>query len=160
MTIEENTEMLREKNYNSEANKRQRPPYLDSMKCDIGRIGRVMDSIDFLTKLKTLVPGLIWREGSMPEDLAVFIADNAAEIGYRYLWYVPKGILPEYSLHELDRFDCPIKEKRRGWRTPLMRCILANMVSENDAHKVFGTPVDGLASQVYRTKLWEHRNKK
>lgn len=160
MTIEENTEMLREKNYNSEANKRRRPPYLDSMMCDIGRIGRVMDSADFLARLKFLIPGLIWREGAIAGDLAVFLEDTTTEIGYRYLWYIPKGILPEFSLHEFDRFQCPVKEKKRGWRTPLLRCILGGLITEEDANRIFGSPTDGLSSQVYRMRLWEHRNKK
>lgn len=159
LSIEENTAQLREKNYNSEALKRQRPPHIDSMKCDIGRIGRVMDAVDFLKKLKTLIPGLIWREGSFADDLSVFVMDARTELGYRYLWYIPKGTLPELSLHEFDGRDIPIKEKKRGWRTPLLRCILSGMVSEKDANRVFGPPTDGLASEVYRKKLWEHRNK-
>lgn len=160
MTIDENTEMLREKNYNSEANKRRRPPYIDSMKCDIGRIGRVMDALSFLNKLKTLLPGLRWYSGRIEGDFAVYIEDRFNQDGVKYLWYVPQGVMPEFSLHEFDRFDCPVKEKKRGWRTPLLRCILGGMITEEEANRVFGSPTEGLASQVYRTKLWEHRNKK
>jgi len=160
LSIAENTAMLREKNYNSEALKKQRPPWLDSMKCDIGRIGRVMDSTDFLKKLKTLIPRITWRQGAFADDLSVFLVDGRGELGYRYLWYVPKGNLPEFSIHEIDDRDVPIKEKRRGWRTPLLRCILSNMISEEDANRVFGYPPDGLASEVYRKRLYDHRNQK
>ena len=160
LSIEENTAMLREKNYNSEALKKQRPPWLDSMKCDIGRIGRVMDATDFLNKLKTLIPNITWRQGAFADDLSVFLVDGRGELGYRYLWYVPKGVLPEFSIHEIDDRDVPIKEKRRGWRTPLLRCILSNMISEQDANRVFGPPSDGLASEVYRKRLYDHRNQK
>lgn len=160
LSVEENTAMLREKNYNSEALKKQRPPWLDSMKCDIGRIGRVMDSTDFLNKLKSLIPDLVWRQGAFEEDLSVFLMDRNEQLGYRYLWFVPKGILPEFSIHEIDERDVPIKEKRRGWRTPLLRCILSNMITETQANQVFGRPTDGLASEVYRKRLYDHRNKK
>jgi len=160
MSIDENTEMLRELNYNSEALKRQRPPWIDSMKCDIGRIGRVMDSLVFLNKLKTLVPGLYWMAGNFKGDFSVYIRDPREESGMKYLWYVPQGTMPEFSLHEFDSRDVPIKEKMRGWRTPLLRCILSDMITEKQANDTFGFPTEGLASQVYRVKLHAHRNKK
>jgi len=160
LSIDENTARLREQNYNSEALKRQRPPWIDSMKCDIGRIGRVMDSLSFLNKLKTLIPGLHWLSGNVAGDFSVYIRDSREESGMRYLWYVPQGTLPEFSLHEFDDRDCPIKEKLRGWRTPLLRCLLSDMITEKQANDVFGSPAENLASQVYRTRLFNHRNKK
>jgi hypothetical protein len=160
LSIAENTARLKEQNYNSDAHKRQRPEYMASMRCDIGRVGKVMDANDFLAKLKTLVPGIIWVNGAFEEDFAVFLEDSSKELGYRYLWYLPKGYLPEYSIHEFDQYDCPVKEKRRGWRTALLRCILGNLVSEKQAHETFGYPTEGLASEVYRVKLYDHRNKK
>lgn len=159
LSLEENTAMLRERNNNSEALKRQRPPWIESMHCDIGRIGRVMDSIKFLEKLKKLVPGLRWYTGRTEGDLAVYVQDRSQEAGVRYLWYIPQGIIPEYSLHEFDDRDVPIKEKMRGWRTPLLRCILSGMISESDANKEFGPPADGLASEVYRARLHAYRNR-
>ena len=158
LSIDENTSRLREMNYNSEALKRQRPPWIESMKCDIGRVGRVMDSLAFLNKLKTLVPDLYWLSGNFAGDFSVYLRDSREESGLRYLWYVPQGVIPEYSLHEFDDRDVPIKEKMRGWRTPLLRCILADMITEAQANDTFGPPADGLASQVYRARLWAKRN--
>jgi|SRR5882762_1568107 len=160
LSIDENTARLREQNYNSEALKRQRPPWIDSMKCDIGRIGRVMDSLSFLNKLKTLIPGLHWLSGNVAGDFSVYIRDSREESGMRYLWYVPQGTMPEYSLHFFDDRDCPIKEKLRGWRTPLLRCLLSDMITEKQANDTFGSPAENLASQVYRARLFNHRNKK
>lgn len=158
MSMAENTAMLRERNNNSDAIKKLRPTYMDSMRCDIGRIGRVLWCNDFLEKLKSLLPGLMWIEGKIEGDLSVYLVDHATELGYRYLWYIERGILPEFSLWEFDERDFPIREKKRGWRTPLLRCILAGLVYERDAEKVFGRAPEGLASQVWYQKLYEHRN--
>lgn len=160
MSIADNTSRLQELNYNSEANKRRRSEHTESMRCDLGRIGRVMDSLEFLNKLKILVPGLLWFEGRTVGDWGVYVEDHKAELGVRYLWYLPQGIIPEYSIHEFDRFDCPVKEKIRGWRTPLLRLIKSEMITEDEAHQVFGAPTENLASEMYRAELYNFRNRK
>lgn len=160
LSIAENTAKLRELNYNSEAHRRRRSEYEESMKCDLGRIGHVMESLEFLNKLKILVPGLIWFEGRTTGDWGVYVQDHNVEFGVRYLWYLPQGILPEYSIHEFDIYDAPVKEKMRGWRTPLLRLIKSEIITEEDAHRVFGAPTVCLSSELYRAELYNFRNRK
>lgn len=153
--------MLRERNNNSDALKRLRPVYMDALKCDIARIGRVMQVEDFLAKLQKLLPGLRWIPGRNPGDISVYLMDNHPEfqpLGYRYLWYVEEGIMPEFSLFEFDERDFPSREKKRGWRTPLLRCILAGLVSQTQAEEAFGRPPENLASEVWYRRLYAYRN--
>lgn len=161
LSINENTAMLRERNNNSDALKKLRPAWQESLRCEIARIGRVMDAEEFLTKLQKFLPGLRWIPGKIEGDISVYIMDNSPEfqpLGYRYLWYIEKGYAPEFSLYEFDERDFPIKEKKRGWRTPLLRCILAGMVDETDANRVFGRPPENLASEVWFRRLYAYRN--
>lgn len=161
MSVAENTAMLKERNNNSDAIKKLRPAYMESLRCDIGRIGRVMWANEFLDKLQRLIPGLRWIPGKIEGDISVYILDNHPEfqpLGYRYLWYIESGVLPEFSLFEFDERDFPIKEKKRGWRTPLLRCILAGLVNEQQASEVFGRPPENLASEVWYRRLYALRN--
>lgn len=163
LSIVENTAKLREQNYNSHALQALRPDYAETLRDDIGRIGRVMDAENFLQKLKTLLPGLRWIPGQVAGDISVYLMSNKPEhqpLGYHYLWYVPDGIIPEFSLHEWDEVrNFPVKEKKRGWRTPLLRCILADMVSEEDAERVFGRPPENGPSELWYRRLYAKRNK-
>jgi hypothetical protein len=161
LSINENTSMLRERNNNSDAIKKLRPVYMDSMRCDLGRIGKVMWAEDFLSKLQKLLPGLRWIPGKIEGDISVYLLDNRPEfqpLGYRYLWYVESGVMPEFSLWEFDARDFPIKEKKRGWRTPLLRCILAGLISEQQADDTFGRTPESLVSEVWYRRLYAHRN--
>jgi hypothetical protein len=159
LSINENTARLKEQNDNSEALKKLRPPYIDSMRCDIGRIGRVMDSKVFLEKLKTLIPGLRWFPGNIEGDLSVYVQDSSQEIGLRYLWYIPEGTIPEFSIHEFDSRGVPVKEKMRGWRTPLLRTILSDMITEKQANETFGRACENLASEVWNRRLYAKSNR-
>lgn len=166
MSLDEHTHRLKEKNFSSEAVKKQRWEHQDDYKNEAARYGRQMTGIEFLTKLKTLVPELYWQNGRIEGDLAVYLTypfpqphlDNR---DFEYLWYVPRGLMPEFSIYQFDTTrDILQCEKQRGWRTPLLRCIKAGMITEEQADNVFGKPTDGEGSVVYRRKLWEHRNQK
>jgi hypothetical protein len=68
-------------------------------------------------------------------------------------------VLPEYSQYLFDEYrDIAIKEKKRGWRTVLLRLILAELINEETSDKVFG-PATGQASSVYKRRLYAHRNR-
>ena len=159
LSIAENTARLKEQNDSSEALKKLRPTYMDSLRADLARIGKPMEAQRFLEKLKTLLPGLRWIPGQVQGDISVYILDPDEKIGYKYLWYVNEGNLPEFSLWEFDPVrNFPVIEKMRGWRTPLLRCILAGLVTELDAERVFGRPAENLASEVWYRRLWAYRN--
>jgi hypothetical protein len=63
---------------------------------------------------------------------------------------------PEWSLFRFDEYDCPTTEKYHGWRATLLSLITRGVLTEDQAHKVFGKPM-GPASEFYRMQLQNHR---
>ncbi len=161
MSIAEHTARTRERNFNAASSQRVR--FQDDYKNDEARRGRQMYSGDFLSVLKRLVQNLYITDGRIEGDLAVFRTYPCPQPDlegrdFRYLFYIPTGLLPEYSIWEFDRIrDVRIKESQRGWRTVLLRLIKLGMLSEETCNAVFGIP-DGEASTVWHRELFEFRN--
>jgi len=161
MSTAEHTARVRERNFNAAASQRAR--FQDDYKNDEARVGRAMYSGDFLSVLRKLVPNLYITEGRIEGDLAVFRTYPCPQPDlegrdFRYLFYIPTGLLPEYSIWEFDKIrDIRIRESQRGWRTVLLRLIKLGMLSEEVCNKVFGYP-DGEASTVWHRELFENRN--
>jgi hypothetical protein len=162
MSTADHTARVREKNYNAAASQRAR--FQDDFRNDEARIGRQMYHGDFINVLKKLVPSLYITEGNIAGDLAVFRTYPCPQPDldgrdFRYLFYIPTGLLAEYSLWEFDEIrNIRIKEKQRGWRTPLLRLIKSGLLDESVCNKVFGIPT-GEAATVWNRELFEFRNK-
>jgi hypothetical protein len=160
----EHTSRLAEGNRNSEAVKRQRWEHQEELKCEEARIGRRMFAKDFLGVVRRLVPALYVTPGNIQGHLSIFQTAPCKQSAwgdqdFKYMFYCPDGIMPEYSLYEFDTVrDVPIREHERGWRTVLLRLIKAGLLREETVDKVFGK-AEGLASYRYRRLLNEHRNR-
>lgn len=161
MSTEEHLASQREKNYR--AAQGQRWQNQSDYENEEARWGRVMSSSDLLGKIFKLIPhDLFITDGRIGDDLALYQVygkpqpdlDNRT---FRYLFYIPQGRLPEFSQYEFDHRDVPIKEKRRGWRTVLLRLIKTGLVTEQAVEEEFG-PALGEAATVWRRTLWKHRN--
>lgn len=99
-----------------------------------------------------------------------------------YIGWIHSGDMPEYEIDLIDGFQCAIGQKR-GWRTILLRLIArwnkklelngepsldiwgrpirvsrASIVTEEQAHNVFGAPSNGITASNYRRQLYEFRN--
>lgn len=162
MSTVEHTERLREMNANSEAIKRQRWAEQETWKNDIARRGRPMTHSDFLLKLQTIAPNLYVVDGRIIGDLAVYRVFDQPQPrldgrSFEYLFYLPTGMLPEFSIIEFNAQDVPVKEKRRGWRTALLRLIKAEIITLEQANRVFG-PAIGEASYQWYRQLHEWRS--
>lgn len=164
LSTAEHTARLREQNLNAEAVKKQRWADQEELKDDVSRIGRPMQSADFLNVVKKLVPSLYVTEGRIVGHLALFRTygqpqprlDNR---DFEYLMYCPTGMLPEFSMYEFDRVqNIPIRESQRGWRTVLLRLIKAGLVTEAVCDKVFGKP-EGPSAGRWNRELYNQRNK-
>lgn len=166
MSTDEHVHRLKEQNYNSEAVKKQRWEHQeeDELANDRSRIGHPMHHTELLDKLRRLIPDLFVIDGRFQGDLAAYRIYGQPQPRlegrtFEYLFYIPTGILPEFSAYEFDARDVPIREKLRGWRTVLLRLIKARMVSEDDINRVFGR-ADGPAASRYNRELWKFRNNK
>jgi hypothetical protein len=165
LSMEEHVFRLEEKNTNSEAVKKQRWEEQEEYKNEEARRGKPMHHSELIGKLKLLIPELYVCKGNVGTDLIFYkLFDRPQpELGganFRYLFYCPTGILPEYSLYEFDeKRDILIREIVRGWRSVLLGLIKQDMISERIAHLAFGEPV-GEGSYIYRRELYRHRNRK
>lgn len=156
LTIAENTQKLRESNYNSPAVQAQRADHQEEMYDDSARIGSRMHDSELVKRLSKYMPGIFVTNGRCIGHLAVFVLHGGAS-PFTYLFYMNEGWMPEYSTYEFDNRDIMIREKERGWRTVLLRLIKTGFITEEDAHREFGHPC-GVGSTRYRRELWKHRN--
>ncbi len=162
MSIAEHTARTRERNFNAAADQRVR--FQDDYKNDEARIGRAMYHADFLNIVRKLVPNIYITEGRIEGDLAIFQTYPCPQPDlegrdFRYLFYIPTGLLPEYSIWEFDKIrDIRIRESQRGWRTVLLRLIKSGMLTEETCNVVFGVPT-GEAATVWKRELFEFRNR-
>ncbi len=67
---------------------------------------------------------------------------------------------PEWSIMRFDEMDVPQNERYRGWRTALLRLILCDVVSEDEALKAFGPVHASEASELYLETLQSHRQRR
>lgn len=67
---------------------------------------------------------------------------------------------PEWSLMHFDQFDVPMKERYRGWRTALLKLILAGVLTEDEVNRAFGPVVQNEASELYRETLQSYRERR
>jgi hypothetical protein len=162
LSMSEQSHRVREMNFASEGVRRQRWDHQDELRCG-GRVGRPMRSSDFLAIVQKLVPCLYITQGRIVGDLAIYQTapcPQAAWDGrdFRYLFFCPTGVLPEFSTYEFDDVrDIAIKEKDRGWRTVLLRLIRTGLLSEDTCNRVFGRP-EGPAAARWHRSLYQYRN--
>jgi hypothetical protein len=164
MSYAEHTARLKEQNYSSEAVKKQRFANQEDYENHLARQGKWMHSGEFVLRIKKLVPCLFIRDGNFIGDLAVYRIypgpqSDLEDRNFQYLFFIPTGWMPECSLIEFDDRDIPIREKKRGWRTPLLRLIKAGLLTEADCEEEFGKPTPG-ADAVWNRELWQYRNRK
>lgn len=164
LSTSEHTARLKERNFNLESVRKQRVEDQDEYKNDEARVGRAMNHQTFLSVLRTLVPSLYIIPGRIIGQLAIFQTAATPQSAwgdrdFKYLMYTDTGILPEFSQYEFDTIrDIRIREKRRGWRTVLLRLIKARLLDEKICNQVFGRP-ECQASTIWHKELWKHRNR-
>jgi hypothetical protein len=66
----------------------------------------------------------------------------------------------EWSVLRLDKRGLPNGEAFRGWRTVEVQLIEKGIISEAQAHEIFGRPVDGPVSRRFRKSLYWFRNRR
>lgn len=158
----EHTERLRESNYNSYAVRKQRWRDQEDFYNDEARTGRYRYHTDILEFIRKTIPDIYVMEGRIVGDLSIFRTFGTPQPDlegrtFKYLFYIPMGWMPEHSLMEFDNNDIPIKERKRGWRTVLLRLIKTGLTTEQKVNDWFG-PSLGEGSRNWYRQLFIHRN--
>jgi hypothetical protein len=126
-----------------------------------------MHSSEFLHRLRQIIGcDKIWfTDGRFLNDIAIFRISGVSRPDFdgprhdfKYMWYLPVGWMPEFSIYEFDERWIPVRESKRGWRTPLLRLIKSGILTEEQVEWEFG-PALGEASTVYKRDLFNHRNR-
>lgn len=118
------------------------------------RLGTVMHSSEFITKLHKLLPNLVVRSGNIEGDLSLYrVYGDQVD----FICYTNSGFLPEFSIVEFNKDRQPIHE-RRGWRTVLLRIIRFGLLTEKEVEAVFGRPTFPQEARFWDRSLYFFRN--
>ena len=123
------------------------------------RQGELMFCLDFVEKLNTILPAYL--SGKIIKGLSglyVFMPDVKGG-HWHYVCGVQASMMNEYSVIWLDAHGLPLNEKKRGWRTVLLRLIQGSFITEEQAEEVFGEPTSGPVSRRYREQIFWFRNR-
>ena len=162
LSTEEHTHRLREMNARSHAVQRQRWEHQDDYRNDEARLTRYLHYSDVIRRLRKLAHNLYFMDGRIEGDIAIYKVYGRPQPqlegrDFEYLMYMPTGFLPEFSTYEFNERDVPVKEKKRGWRTLLLRLIRSGIVTERQCAEEFGEP-EGQSSTVWKRTLFVWRN--
>jgi hypothetical protein len=113
---------------------------------------------DFIQKLrKHGVRCFTLDNGFPPQTVALWaVPKNSDKV--TYICYLQTPAMYEWSVLKVDRHGLPAGEDFRGWRTVLAQLITKNILTEKQAHDIFGKPTDGEVSMIYRETLYFLRN--
>lgn len=78
----------------------------------------------------------------------------------RYVCFLQVPAMWEWSVLKVDRHNVPQGEAFRGWRTVLAELIRTEILTEYQAHQIFGYPSHNPVFSRYHQTLWEIRNGK
>lgn len=120
------------------------------------RTGKVLHSSEFITKLRKHGIKCHYVQ-HIHDDKAILVVIRNGE--RENACWVQKGYMPELSILNFDDHGVPLAERRRGWRTCLLQLILKNIITENDAHRVFGKPKLTAAYGRYNSTLQAFRSR-
>ena len=105
----------------------------------------------------TISSAKVWLNGDVRQGLIgvnAWVKDE--ESGYlqqKTVTTIQYPYAQEYSVMRFDRHNVPKKEKYKGWRTTLLVLIYADVITEEEAHRAFGEPIENEASAFYRQQL-------
>lgn len=162
LSTEEHTYRLSEMNYSAARSQRWGKEQLDFID-EKARKGRYRHHSEIIRFLQNNVRDLYFMPGNFLGDISIFRTYGRPQPKldgrtFEYLFYIPEGYLPEHSLIEFDHRDVPIREKERGWRTPLLRFIKLGLLTEQQVEDEFGGAY-GPGAVNWHRQLYQHRNK-
>lgn len=119
----------------------------------------ILPTRDFVRKLQSNgIKCFTFNNPLMPQTVGLW-AKGRLSNEMIYIAYLQVPCMYEWSVLRLDRHGLPNGEDFRGWRTVLLQLIEKGILTENQAHKIFGRPTESLVSRRYRKSLYWFRNR-
>lgn len=137
-----------------------RLPYREIMRRnEAARKGKVMHHLTFLKKLRKL--GIQCWYNSTPWEGIIglrAIRPGFERQGLQFICGVKLGLTTEYDIFHYDRYGVELNKKFIGWRSVIIQLIAKGIITESQAHSIFGIPGVNEASAIYRRELHNIRN--
>lgn len=125
------------------------------------RMVNPMSTRDFIQKLRANgVKCFTIDNGFPPQTVALWCIPPGQHARARYICYLQVPAMYEWSVLRVDRTGKPDGEDYRGWRTVLIQLIEKEILTEDQAHRIFGQPSTNPIFSRYQRSLWEFRNKR
>lgn len=122
------------------------------------RIGQVMHAATFLKKLQEGGINCWYADHPHPDKCKLVVVKKQREAEPKKICWVQRGYMPELSIMRFDEHGAPTSERRRGWRTCLLQSILQDVLTEEQANALFGSPKQTEAFHRYNALLYEWRH--
>ncbi len=153
--------------YEQNRDARKEHKFADQDELKTKREGRILHMNEFMYRLRSA--GLnAWytSKGGMARTLGLFVSHTGLKTGCQhengaphYVGFVQVPFMQEFEELHFDRYDVPLGSKRRGWRTILLKLIEQEILTEKQAHEVFGEPLGSIVSRRYLSYLKFLRNR-
>lgn len=123
------------------------------------RMVNIMMARDFVKKLRDNGVKCFTVDNGLAQTVALWAKPPYTD-EMKYVTYLQIPCMYEWSILRLDKHNLPNGEDYRGWRTVVSQLILKEILTEQEAHRIFGRPTDGVVSRRYRRTLHDFRNGK
>ena len=117
-----------------------------------------MSTDDFVAKLRRAGIKCFTVYNGMPSTVGLWCLPPKEHQRARYICFMQIPAMYEWSVLKVDRHNIPMGEAFRGWRTVIMELIKKRILTEYQAHKIFGKPSNDPVFRRYHRTLWEVRN--
>jgi hypothetical protein len=124
---------------------------------EAARLVNVISTRNFIRKLRDNGVKCFTIDNGWPGTVALWVVQNDKPV---YICYLQAPAMVEWSVLALDKHGLPAGESYRGWRTVLVQLIEKFILTEDQAHKIFGAPTINIVSKRYRQTLYNFRNGK
>lgn len=117
-----------------------------------------MSTLEFLQKLRKFGIKCFIIDNGLPKTVALWCLPPKQLQKARYVCYMQVPGMYEWSVLKVDPHGVPMGEKFRGWRTVIAQLIEKEILTEYQAHQIFGKPSHNPIFSRYHETLWEIRN--
>lgn len=117
-----------------------------------------MRTIDFINKLRKAGIKCFVVDNGMPKTVGLWCLPPKEVKKARYVCFMQVPAMFEWSVLRVDRHGLPNGEAFRGWRTVVAQLIEKQILTEYQAHQIFGKPSHNQIFSRYHQTLWELRN--
>lgn len=114
---------------------------------------------DFMIKLLSSGIPFFLTDSNFPGLLGLWAGfPQNTEEHKTYICSIQYPMAPEWSVIRLDDHGLPQNFRYKGWRTSLAQIIRLHILTEEQVHKIFGSPVMCSQSTLYKQQLYQIRN--